>query len=65
MHLKDEKLLYDNTITTIAYNKVVLIVPKDSNLKLKKFSDLSGSSVKSLLWASPPVFRQDNMVRKY
>ena len=43
--LKDEKLLYNSTIRTIAYNKVVLIVPNDSKLSLKKFSDLTSSSV--------------------
>ncbi len=51
--LKEEKLLYNDTIRTIAYNKVVLIVPKDSKLNLKKFSDLNGSSVDIIAMGEP------------
>lgn len=51
--LKDEELLYNNTIKTIAYNKVVLIVPKDSKLDLEKFSDLSSSSVDIVALGEP------------
>ncbi len=51
--LKDGKLLYNDTIRTIAYNKVVLIVPKDSKLGLKKFMDLTGSSVDIVALGEP------------
>ncbi len=51
--LKDEKLLYNNTIRTIAYNKVVLIVPEDSRLSLKKFSDLTSSAVDIVALGEP------------
>ncbi|MDF2512253.1 MAG: modA1 [Herbinix sp.] len=51
--LKDEKLLYNSTIRTIAYNKVVLIVPSDSKLDLKKFTDLTGASVDIIALGEP------------
>lgn len=51
--LKEEKLLYNNTISTIAYNKVVLIVPKGSKLSLKKFSDLTSSIVDIVAMGEP------------
>ena len=43
--LKDEKLMKEDTITDLLENKVVLVVPKDSTLKLGSFEDVNNADV--------------------
>ena len=51
--LKVQNLLDNDTIKTLLYNDVVLIVPKDSKLTLKSFEDLAGSSVGKVAMGEP------------
>jgi molybdate transport system substrate-binding protein len=51
--LKSQNLLDNNTLKTLLFNDVVLIVPKDSKLVLKGFSDLTGSKVKKVAMGEP------------
>lgn len=46
--LKHRNLLYNDTITNILGNKIVLVVPKNSNIDIKSFSDLAKDSVKQI-----------------
>lgn len=46
--LKNEELLYNDTITNILGNKIVLIAPKNSDIKIKSFADLTNKSIKKI-----------------
>lgn len=46
--LKNEDLLYDDSITNILGNRIVLVAPKNSNLKIKSFTDLTNKSIKKI-----------------
>lgn len=51
--LKAENLLVNSTIKTLLYNDVVLIVPKNSNISIKNFKNLSSSEVKKVALGEP------------
>jgi molybdenum ABC transporter, periplasmic molybdate-binding protein len=46
--LKDKSLIQDSSRINLLGNKVVLIVPKDSSLKLTSFNDVGNDSVKKI-----------------
>jgi molybdate transport system substrate-binding protein len=51
--LKSESLLIDDTIKTLLYNELVLIVPKDSKSSITGFRSLSRKSVKTIALGEP------------
>ncbi|NMA03267.1 MAG: molybdate ABC transporter substrate-binding protein, partial [Clostridiales bacterium] len=51
--LKTANLMLDDTIKTLLVNKVVLIIPKDSDLKISSFEDLGNADVKKLAIGDP------------
>ena len=48
MALKDANLMLDDTIKTLLVNKVVLIVPRDSDLKISSFEELGDKTIKKI-----------------
>ncbi len=46
--LKEESLMKDDSISNLLENKVVLIVPKDSDIALTSFGDVKGDAVKMI-----------------
>ncbi len=51
--LKEGNLMLDDTIKTLLVNKVVLITPKDSDLKLSSFEDLGDKGIKKIAIGDP------------
>lgn len=46
--LKDENFLYNDSITNILGNKIVLVMPKDLNIDIKSFLDLTNNDIKQI-----------------
>ena len=46
--LETANLMLNDTIKTLLVNKVVLITPKDSDLKISSFEDLEGKAIKKI-----------------
>lgn len=51
--LKEGSLMLDDTIKTLLVNKVVLIIPKDSDLKISSFEDLGDKNIKKVAIGDP------------
>ncbi|MBU5425158.1 molybdate ABC transporter substrate-binding protein [Tissierella pigra] len=51
--LEDADLMLNESIKTLLVNKVVLITPKDSNLDIKSFEDLTKDDVKKIAVGDP------------
>lgn len=51
--LKSENLLYENTIRTLLYNDIVLVVPKESKLSISGFKDIETNSFKIIALGEP------------
>lgn len=51
--LKDKGLLDNSTIKDLLGNKVVLVVPNDSNISISNFSDVTNASIKRIALGEP------------
>lgn len=51
--LKDGNLMLNDTIKTLLVNKVVLIIPKDSDLKISSFEELEDKAIKKIAIGDP------------
>ncbi len=51
--LKDKGLLDNGTIENLLQNKLVLVTPNDSTLKIDSFADITSSSIKKLALGEP------------
>ncbi len=51
--LKTDGLMLDDTIKTLLENKVVLITPKDSELKISSFEELDDDTIKKIAVGDP------------
>lgn len=51
--LKDKNLLDNNTIKNLLQNKLVMVTPKDSKIKISSFSDVTNNDLKKLALGEP------------
>lgn len=51
--LKDKGLLNDTTLKNLLRNKVVLVVPNDSTIKMDSFADVTTSTIKKVALGEP------------